>query len=340
MGYMKSLVTKKDALEIWKSIKTPQDALDLFARASKVRDSNLGGKIWMTSGSGGIFPCSVFPRCRYCTFFSESTVDIPTIVLGVKKLQELGYRQFHISGGTNIDGNLETSLIRMVAALTSETKVGIEVNLGPSLSAQGVRELRNLGVESITSSLETFNPVIFNDAKPGDSLEKRIRLLQICDEENVSSRSMMLVGLGESIEDRVDQLFFLAGLEKLYQLRISRFHPFPNTEYSGKPACSPWDTAITTAIARLILPDREISLAAGNSEDDIPLWYLAGGGNQIMGGHFSALGRKEPVEKFGTSIHRIGELAFVSDSSAAKRRLITGLGLPEPVFSPVYNSTK
>jgi biotin synthase len=107
--------------------------------------------------------------------------------------------------------------------------------------------------------------------------------LEICEEEGVLTRSMMLIGLGESNKDRISHLFYLKGLKQLYHLRFSRFFPFPSTEYRNHPRCSPWEVARIVAVARLILPDVQLGLASGNSLDDMPLWFLAGGGNQLIG---------------------------------------------------------
>ena len=86
----------------------------------------------------------------------------------------------------------------MVEAMRAVSDIDIEVNLGPSITRETVRKLKELGVCSITSSLETFNEEMFKAAKPGDSLEKRKELLEICEAEGMATRGMMLVGLGES----------------------------------------------------------------------------------------------------------------------------------------------
>jgi biotin synthase len=318
-------LTPAEALELMqnaRNLNQPEAAFDLFRRACQKRKQMLGDSLWWTSGSGGIFPCHVVPRCSYCSFFTEDHFPIDALLRGLELIETMGIRQFHISGGTDLNGSFEEPLLAMVRTIREHSNLQLEVNLGPSFSDQAVLELKRLGVESVTSSLECTNPEIFGAVKPGDSLERRQRLLETCEELAMPSRTMMLVGLGESDEDRIAQLFYLKRFQQLYQLRISRFMPFAGTALQAHPRCSPWENALVTAIARLILPDREISLAAGNSPEDIPLWYLAGGGNQLLG---VSITRRAPKASPEVLVHEIGEQLYVVDKRKEIERILEGM---------------
>lgn len=305
-----------------RNLNQPEAAFALFQRACQGRKQMLGDQLWWTSGSGGIFPCHVVPRCSYCSFFTEDHFPIDALLRGLELIENMGIRQFHISGGTDLNGGFEEPLLAMVRTIREHSSLQLEVNLGPSFSEQTVLELKHLGVESITSSLECTNPEIFSTVKPGDSLDRRQDLLETCEKISMPSRTMMLVGLGESDEDRIAQLFYLKQFRELYQLRISRFMPFSGTALQSHPRCSPWETALVTAIARLILPDREISLAAGNGTEDIPLWYLAGGGNQLLG---VSITRHMPKASPDVIVHEIGEQIYVVDKRKEIERILEGM---------------
>ena len=318
-------ITPAEALALMqnaRNLNQPEAAFELFRRASQKRKQMLGDQLWWTSGSGGIFPCRVVPRCSYCSFFTEDYFPMDALLRGLELIENMGIRQFHISGGTDLDGGFEEPLLAMVQTIREHSSLQLEVILGPSFSEQAVKEMKRLGVESITSSLECTNPEIFRTVKPGDSLEKRQRLLEVCEELEMPSRTMMLVGLGESDEDRIAHLFYLKQFNRLYQLRISRFMPFAGTALQASPRCSPWETALVTAMARLILPDREISLAAGNGTEDIPLWYLAGGGNQLMG---VSITRRAPKGSSEVFVHEIGERMYVVDKRKEIERTLEGM---------------
>jgi biotin synthase len=317
-------LTREQALGLLKEAHDPAKAIELFRRASETRNKTIGRGLWWSSGSGGIFPCRITPRCSYCTFCTETMFPMDTLLKALERIESLGLQQFHISGGSDLNGGFNEPLLEMVRVIKAHSGLQLEINLGPSLKKETVEELKKLGVDSITSSLECNNAEVFSRAKPGDSLERRRELLQFCDEVDIPSRSMMLVGLGETDHDRIEHLFYLKQFQKLYQLRISRLNPFPGTVYQNKPRCSPWETALVTAMARLILPDLEISLAAGNSIDDIPLWFLAGGGNQLLG---VSIAKRVPAKAPDVDIYEIGENVFVMDKRKQVERILEGMHL-------------
>lgn len=321
---MNTNLTKDQALEIFENARDSRNAYELFQQASKIRDREIGRRLWWTSGSGGIFPCTITPRCSYCTFCTDKMFPIDMLLKSLERIESLGIEQFHISGGTDLNKGYDEPLLEMVQLIQARSGLKLEINLGPSFKKQTVIELKKLGVDSITSSLESNSPEVFSRAKPGDSLARRRELLQFCDEVDMPSRSMMLVGLGETDQERIEHLFYLKQFSNLYQLRISRFMPFQGTAFQNKPRCSPWETALVTAMARLILPNIEISLAAGNSLDDIPLWYLAGGGNQLMG---VSIAKKKPSPTVDVEVYEISENVFVVDKRKQVERILEGMHL-------------
>lgn len=258
----------------------------------------------------------------YIKYFDATLKRVNDVVATIPENQRLGVRQVHLSGGTSLEG-YDAEILAMVRAIRNVSDIDVEVNLGPSLAAETVRALKEMQVRSITSSLETFNEYLFQRAKPGDSLARRKALLELCEAEGMSLRSIMLVGLGESYGDRVNHLFYLRGFRHLYHLRFSRFYPYPGTAYSEQPRCSPWELARTVAVARLILPRVELGLAAGNTPDDIPLWLLAGGGNQLLG---ITVSRKPVKPQPGEEIIPIADNLFIVNHMPIMKHYAEGMG--------------
>jgi len=265
----------------------------------------------------------VVPRCTYCTFFREELFPLDSIVEGVKAITALGIRQVHLSGGSDLERGYDQEILAMVTAVRKVSDIDLEINLGPSYSRQTVRALKDLGVTSITSSLETFSDAVFQKTKPADSLAKRKELLEMAEAEGLMLRSMMLVGLGERDEDRIAQLFYLKGLKRLANLNFSRFLPFPGTAMAQQDRCSPWEVARLTAVARLVLPEVELGLAAGNTPDDIPLWYLAGGGNKLLG---ATVSQRDAKPQAGAKLIPLVPGLVVVSTLGSKAKIMEGLG--------------
>jgi len=315
-------IDRELALNILKGAKDPENGLRLFHAATRIRDEKVGKDLYLSSGIGGVLPCQIVPRCRYCNYRITDALDDEKLVMAVKAIENLGIRQVHLSGGTSLAG-YDKEILAMVMAIKAASDIDLEVNLGPSLSLETVRTLKSLGVSSITSSLETYSEAVFADAKPGDSLSRRKALVEMCDQEGISIRSMMLIGLGETLEDRIDGLFYLKQFSNLYHLRFSRFFPTPETPYSTRDRCSPWDYVTTVAVARLILPDVQLGMAAGNSADDIPLWYAAGGGNQLLGAHVN---RGSGRAGTGEELIRVTDDVSVVNRIPTLRKYVEGMG--------------
>jgi len=315
-------IDKELAVKILKGAKDPVNGLKLFQAATSIRDDRVGKDLYLSAGISGIFPCLIVPRCKYCNYHITDMMDEEKLALAAKAIEDLGIRQVHLSGGTSLAG-YDKEILSMVRAIQAVSDIDVEVNLGPSLSEETIRTLKSMGVSSITSSLETFNEAMFADSKPGDSLVRRRELMEICEREGMSIRSMMLIGLGETPEDRIDHLFYLKHFSKMYHLRFSRFSPTPNTPYSDRDRCTTWDYATTVAIARLILPNVQLGMAAGNSVDDIPLWYAAGGGNQLLGAHVSrGPGRSRTNEQ----AIKVSEDVYVVSKIPVLRKYVESMG--------------
>jgi biotin synthase len=312
------------ALELLQRSRDPELALRLFAAASKIRDEALGKTLWWSAGISSMMPCRIEPLCTYCTYFTAKSFPLEELVASVKAIEQLGIRHLHLSGGTNLEGS-DNEISEAVNAIRDVSEIEVEINLGPSFTRNGVRRLKQLGVTSITSSLETFNPQVFAKAKPGDSLKARKALIEICQEEGMSVRSMILVGLGESEADRIDHLYWLKQFPQLYHLRFSRFMPYRGTAYANHPRCSPWEVARLIAVARLLMPHVQLGLAAGNSPDDIPLWYAAGGGNQLLGAGISL--RKGKIKSQpGEAVIEVTERVSLVSRMAQIEQFVRGLG--------------
>jgi biotin synthase len=317
---------KETVLALLRESRDPSAALQLFAAASALRDRTIGTTLWWSAGISSMMPCRVEPLCTYCTYFTIKSFPLEDLVASVKAIENLGIRHLHLSGGTDPAG-YDNEIAQAVNAIRDVSNIDIEINLGPSFSRHGIRRFKQLGVSSVTSSLETFNPAVFAKAKPGDSLEARKQLIQTCQEESMPVRSMILVGLGESEEDRIDHLYWLMQFPTLYHLRFSRFMPYQGTPWENHPRCSPWEVARLVAIARLLMPHVDLGLAAGNSPDDIPLWYAAGGGNQVLGASVSMRqGKIKKRQQAGEEIIAVTDRVSLVSRMAHIAHFVRGLG--------------
>ena len=317
-GWLKNCCPEKPA-----DIRDRSRTVTLLQTASRVRDRIFGQEIHCMATVSPILPCKIEPHCLYCGTWRMPVLDQDAIVEGIKIMERRGIRRVLMEGGACRYG-YDREILDIVRAVKKQTMVDLEVNIGASLSRETVKRLRDIGVAGITVSLETVNKEVFMQAKPGDRFESRKRLLETCDGEGFKVRSAMMVGCGESEEDRIQHLLYLREIINLRYLMISRFTPQLKTPWSKYPACSSLDWARTIALARLILPRVCIVMGGEAKIEDLPLWYLAGGGGQIFGMEMMPNGSSK--KHSSEAAIPVNETVSVVDQLPVLEPFLTGLG--------------
>ncbi len=275
-------ITKEEALYLFKETGRYDKALKLFEVASRVRDDEIGNVFKLDGFIGLITHCTVDPPCRYCHsssniksgFGLENVLTIDEIVEGARLIEETGISMTELGGGTTV-GNSGEKVIEAVKAVKRATDLDIWVNVGPALSEDTLKELKNVGGVDVTSSFEVnpLNEELFRKVKPGDDLDARKKLANMINDTGLGLNSVLMSGLGESYEDRVDHMFYLKQFENFKYFLCTWFHPAPGTPMANYPLTSPLEAAKTAAIARLIFRDIDIHISG---YEHIPLWIMAG----------------------------------------------------------------
>ena len=279
-------ITREEALFLFKETEAPTKYLKLFEAATAVREKECGNLFRLDGWMGSNIECKIDPPCRYCRratpgYKWESwNVSAGQLKEIAEAFKGTGTTTVEIGGGTNPE-DAGPNVIEILKVLR-ESGLDIWVNVGPALEEGHIQEMKRLGVESITSSFETMNEEIFKKIKPGDSLEKRKELAHLINDNGVPLISVIMVGIGESYQDRVNHLFYLSGMENFYQLAVSwlKVHPKSPLEGTIIPP-SPIEAARTVAIGRLIFRDVHINVS---DPQHIQLWIMAGANRMVHAG--------------------------------------------------------
>lgn len=286
-------VTEEEALTLFEKTDRLSRYLRLFETASRVRDANVGTdfELWPFSLSTNT-GCSTDPPCRYCGEASEEVkmgTDEETIASegevaeAARIAESMGFPGVQLGGGCSGRGGEEA--VNDSRIVKDETDLKIFVNYGYDMSEENIAKLEELGVERVGCSLETVNREIFERIKPGDSLEERKKVANLIDESDLGLASGMMIGVGESYEDRVDHLFQLKKFDSLNYTYVSGFFPIPGTPMENRPPASSLDIAKTIAIMRLVLRDVDIGGSFGR-DDQLQLWMMAGTSQRNVHGMF------------------------------------------------------
>jgi 7,8-didemethyl-8-hydroxy-5-deazariboflavin synthase CofG subunit len=146
-----------------------------------------------------------------------------------------------------------------------------ETNLLPHpnpglLSAEWIARLARVS-PSMGLMLETTNASLLahgaaHDNAPDKLPAKRLRTIEEAGKQNVPFTTGLLIGIGETLEDRVDTLLAIRDLHRRYghiqEVIVQNFRVKPGIPMSGWREPTEGDMLRTVAVARLLMPDMNI----------------------------------------------------------------------------------
>jgi len=166
----KEAINEQEALFLFENTESSlENTLKLFEVASHVRNNEAGKLVRIDGFIGGVAPCDFDPPCGYC-FRHLSEFELLTneeLAEGVKAIAKTGTTTVELGGGTS---SKSPGLIKEAVQIVQENSdMEIWINVGPCLSEEDVKELKEMGVKGITCSLETINEKVFKKVKSEDS---------------------------------------------------------------------------------------------------------------------------------------------------------------------------
>jgi 7,8-didemethyl-8-hydroxy-5-deazariboflavin synthase CofG subunit len=134
------------------------------------------------------------------------------------------------------------------------------------LSTEWVARLAKVS-PSMGLMLETTNASLLatgaaHDNAPDKVPAKRLHTIEEAGKQNVPFTTGLLIGIGESLEDRVDTLLAIRELHRRYghiqEVIIQNFRVKPEIPMHDWPEPTPGEMMRTIAVARLLMPDVNI----------------------------------------------------------------------------------
>jgi FO synthase len=190
-----------------------------------------------------------------CTEALFSLGDKPELIFQEMRetLQHLGYK------------STLQYLEAMCELVLRETSLLPHPNPG-LLSTEWIRRLADVSpsmgimLESTNDSLLQLGNAHYN--APDKVPAKRLRMIEEAGKQNVPFTTGLLIGIGESLEDRVDTLLAIRELHRRYghiqEVIIQNFRSKPDIPMREAPEPTRDEMLRTVAVARLVMPDMNI----------------------------------------------------------------------------------
>jgi FO synthase len=306
---LETAISRADAKRLIRA--TGGELLDLLREACAVRDARTGPVI--TYSRKVFIPLTNLcrDRCGYCTFAREpgdpkAHTMSPDDVLAIARAgREAGCKEALFSLGDKPElrypeyrewleqrGFRSTiEYLRAMCQLVFE-ETGLLPHANPGvLSREEMEQLRPVNA-SMGMMLETASPRLL---APGEAHHRcpdkvpkvRLAALEAAGELRIPFTTGILIGIGETLDDRVDALFAIRELNEkhghIQEVIVQNFRAKPDTLFANRPEPTALDVARTAAVARLILGATVNLQVPPNLSQDAYGFYLLSGINDWGG---------------------------------------------------------
>lgn len=151
-------------------------------------------------------------------------------------------------------------VLELVGAIRARTRLEVACSLG-LLTPDQARRLAGAGVARYNHNLETCRE-LFPRVCTSHRWEDRVETALLAHQAGMELCSGGILGLGETLEQRVDFAFELARIEP-DEVPLNFFDPRPGTPLAGRPLLAPREALQAVALFRLVMPRAAIRLAGG-----------------------------------------------------------------------------
>ena len=238
-----------------------------------------------------------------CAFCSQSAhfdtgvdvypfLDLDEVLAAARSTAEAGATQFCIVVAVRGPSErLLAKVLEAVRAVRAETGLEVATSLGLLEPGQAER-LAGAGVRRYNHNLEACRAV-FGSICTTHSYDDRVTTARRAAAAGMELCCGGILGMGETLEQRVDFAFELAALDPV-EVPLNFLDPRPGTPLGDRPLLAPREALQAVALFRLILPGAWIRLAGGREKvlGELQAMGLYAGANAlIVGNYLTTLGR-------------------------------------------------
>lgn len=292
-------ITYEEAVMLGKS--EGSDIILLCSFANKIREKFNGNGVDLCSvinaKSGN---CS--ENCAFCSQSAHHHTNLKSYsLLGEDKILEMAIEREKwganhcdiATSGLGYTGEEEDfkTILRAFKSMKENTNLKLCACLG-ILSMEAMQQLAAVGVERYNHNLETARS-FYSNIVSTHGYNERIDTIKHAKKAGMEVCSGMIIGMGESMEQRIEHTFLLKEL-KVDAVPINILNPIKGTRLENAKSLSPMEIIKSFAIVRFILPDKNIRYAGGreqNLRSLQPLGFISGINGLLIGNYLTTVGQ-------------------------------------------------
>lgn len=286
-------VTREEALEL---VSVPLEALS--QAADELREHFCGDRFDLcTIVNGKCGKCS--EDCKYCaqsahyhTSLEESYPLLSTeeLVKGAAENKRQGVLRYSIvTSGRKLSDQEVDQACESIRAIREQVGIEVCVSFG-LLGEEAFRKLKEAGASRVHCNLESSRRY-FPQVCTTHTYDEKIETLKAAQRAGLSVCSGGILGLGETMEDRIDMVLTARELG-VKSVPVNLLNPIPGTPYEHNPILTEDELRRVVAIFRFLIPDGNIRLAGGRGllEDKGGCCFRSGANAAISGDMLTTAG--------------------------------------------------
>lgn len=208
-------------------------------------------------------------NCRFCAQSAHNHTGaeeyplLPNeeIVAQAKRSDEQGVLRYSIvTSGKRLPDEEVDRMCEAVRQIRKESGIAVCISFG-LLQEEQYRKLKEAGVTRVHNNLETSRRN-FPNICTTHTFEDKIAAIRAAQAAGLSVCSGGIMGLGETIEDRIDMALTLRELD-IHSVPVNMLNPIPGTPFAENEKLTAEDMCRIVAVYRFLLPDASIRLAGG-----------------------------------------------------------------------------
>lgn len=281
--------TKEEISEIYH-----RPLLDLVYEAATIhRENNKSGEVQISSlisiKTGGCpEDCAYCPQAaRYHTDVDvHALMKVEQVVEAAKKAKEGGSSRLCMGAAwREVRNNRDFDRVLEMVKAVNEMDMEVCCTLG-MLSYEQAEKLKEAGLYAYNHNVDTSEDN-YQNIITTRTYDDRLQTLHNVRKAKLTVCSGGIIGLGETVEDRIGMLYTLANLPAHPEsVPINALVPVKGTPLENQPRVSVWEMVRMIATTRIIMPKTVVRLSAGRLEMSLPeqaLCFMAGA-NSIFAG--------------------------------------------------------
>jgi len=281
--------TKQEVLEIYNL-----PLLELVHRAGVVHRQHHDPLEVQVSSLLSIKTGGCVEDCAYCPQAARYHTDVEVhkllplteVIEAAKNAKKGGASRFCMGAAwrevrDNSDFDKVLEMVREVNSLNME----VCCTLG-MLTEEQAKKLDEAGVYAYNHNVDTSEEH-YNDIITTRTYEDRLDTIKNVRKTGMTVCSGGIIGMGESVEDRIGMLITLSAMEPHPEsVPVNALVPIEGTPLADQPTVSSWEMIRMVATTRVVLPEAAVRLSAGRGQmsKEAQAMCFMSGANSIFAG--------------------------------------------------------